>query len=287
MADKKTIISLFSDTIDKKKKIASLIQKLHNHQPQIDRDIEVLKITRNCIESQPANVSTTHNEDLFNSIEAQNKEANTLLGLVAGPADYIEVPYESTSGSITSTSFTTYVSTVEYSYKNDPEISMWTQDAFHSVTSHYDKYELSQRINQRLKIIQPDLSKLHDEAKKATASCPASLDYSGAASKQRTLLEEFKGEVLRPCPIRKPENQHYALIAKQIIRDNKLIRKKIRDQQFEYNKLHLRLTNIYKHDNHCTNTEIKSYLFRIELHINIITTNLDPVKSGFHFPGMK
>jgi hypothetical protein len=256
------------------------IAKWNKLVPDIQHARDQFSWMSDSIHKAPNVVNSTADETLLDSLSKSKAAVSGLLNL-PDPPKYLG-PVVATSASANTVFYESFVRGVSRQQSDNPEVVDWARRTTATGEALRQAQDRSNEVHKRLNLLLPKLGKLHDQAQQATLSSAA--EVTGpveAASTQRSLLDEFKGTLIGHC--RTGNGAKYARISDNLAIESDFTRETVTSGQVTYDALHWELSQISKSQKKATGEQMQQLLNNLEDHIWIITSALDPDKSGVSF----
>ena len=225
-------------------------------------------------------------EDFWDSLQHTEQKVDDIRDKIPYKSELIPLlPSTNSTGTINVYWFNESLNQNYEKFSYDPQYIKFINDNWNPYYEEYkNKLDITKIVKHILAQIDQNLFDLHSKATKHVNLCIANqLSTSNAASSLRTLLEKYKGFLKNKCKGQKPKNQIYRLIADELSIDFGSFHTTIVDGQEKYNKIWSELTDIFKENLQVQPKRIKELLSMIEYHIFVISSSLDPQKTGLKF----
>lgn len=167
-------------------------------------------------------------------------------------------------------------------YNQSNDVENWASEVWGERDKLRAKQDRSEEASRRLGLLSEKLPELHELATNASleAAARVSTPVEGAES-LRELLVQFKGELIRLC--KQGSGTKYSRIADNLAFDDPILDGMVRSGQEDYDSLHSELAEIAKHRVEASIDRLRELLGLLEDHVLVITTSLDPDKTGLNF----
>lgn len=250
---------------------------------ELNRQVPVLKMVLDELnwlyeseESAPKKTNSHVSESLLYNLS--NLDDYLIKNALPIPKPF-ENPYFTVSTTSSSSDYEVHVLKLGETYSEDEDITTWAKNVSEKRRDLKNLQNRREIVSVRLAKLSSNLSEAHKKAVAATLT--ASSNIQSPAEAQRELLVQFKGELIRRS--RNGAGKKYSRIADNLIYEAQELKSIVIDQQSLYDSLHAELSEIAKTRSVPGSGRLDATLVSLEDHVFIITTSLDPEKTGISF----
>ncbi|MCK4821778.1 hypothetical protein KA005_38785 [bacterium] len=254
------------------------IGKLNHEIPKLEQSKGNLEWMLNAEFASPEITHVHPSEDVMQGLE--DLGGYLASSRILPPDPYRERVYSTTSSG-TSIDYIDHVNHMVETFPDNREVVDWHNITIAKYSDLREKKSTSDIVNRRLAQLNPRLAELHNQAKTEVYSVKAEIKSPiETAGILRELLDQFKGELLNRSA---GKGNKYERISNNLVVGLDITKRIVIEQQMIYDDIHHDLSEIVKSRVEVDGDQLVKYIERIEDHIELVTSSIDPDKIGFEF----